>query len=198
MNYDVITIEREYASGGREVGRLAAQQLNIPCYGGQLLQHAARSAGMDPAYVESLDETAPNGLQYSLNVLAHSLTLDQTLSPRNALQQAEAGLIRRLADRGGCLIIGRCAGAILRDRPNVLRVFVRSDLKLRRARAVKEYGIPEDQADAVLRRYDRRRASYYAFYSEQKWADMAGYHMVLDSGKLGLGLCAGLVARAAQ
>ena len=197
MKYDVITIEREYASGGREIGQKLAQKLNIPYYGREILMMAAKEIGAEPEYVEHMDETAPNSLLFSLYAMSSTVPFDSAkVSPENALQQAESRIIKELASKEPCVMIGRCAGAILRNRPNVLRVFVHADMEARRKRATEVYGLKKNPVDPVLRKYDKRRSNYYNFYSAQKWDSRQEYHMMLDSGRLGIDRCVDILAAA--
>ena len=197
MKYDVVTIEREYASGGREIGQKLAQRLDVPYYGREILQMAAQRIGAEPDYIEHMDETAPNSLLFSLYAMSSAVPFDSTqVSPENALHQAESQIIKELASQGPCVLIGRCAGAILKNRPNVLRVFVHADLDYRRKRATEVYRLKKNPVDPVLRKYDKRRANYYNFYSAQKWDSRQEYQMVLDSGKLGIDRCVDILAAA--
>lgn len=200
MRYPVIAIEREYASGGREIGQRAADLLGVPCYDSEVLHQAAAHAGLSREYAEQVDETAPSSLLYSLYVTAQSISLPTSNQPlENKLQQAEEKIIRRLAEQGkGCVIIGRCAGAILKERYDCLRVFIHADLESRRQRAVKVYGVDPERVGSQLKRCDRRRAQYYAFYSLQRWDDKDDYHLMLDSSKLGFDVCAQIIAAAAR
>lgn len=197
MKYDIIAIEREYASGGREIGQKLAEKLHIPYYGREILHMAAERIGAQPEYVEHMDETAPNSLLFSLYAMSTAVPFDSTkVSPENALQQAESQIIKELAAKGPCVIIGRCAGAILKDRPNVLRVFIHADMESRRKRATEVYGQKKDPVDPILRKYDKRRSNYYAFYSAQKWDSRQEYQMMLDSGQLGIDRCVDILVAA--
>ena len=197
MKYDIITIEREYASGGREIGQKLAERLHIPYYGREMLQMAAERIGAQPEYVEHMDETAPSSLLFSLYAMSSAAPFDSTkVSPENALQQAESQIIKELAAKGPCVIIGRCAGAILKERPNVLRVFIHADMESRRKRATEVYGQKKNPVDPILKKYDRRRANYYNFYSAQKWDSRLEYQMMLDSGQLGIDRCVDILEAA--
>lgn len=197
MKYDVITIEREYASGGREIGQKLAERLQIPYYGREILQMAAERIGAKPEYIEHMDETAPNSLLFSLYTMSSAAPFDATtVSPESALHQAESQIIRELAAEGPCVMVGRCAGAILRERPNVLRVFIHADTEARRRRAADVYGQKKRPIDPILRKYDKRRANYYSFYSAQKWDSRSEYHLMLDSSQLGIDRCVDILAAA--
>lgn len=197
--YHIITIEREYASGGSLVGKLTGEALGIPVYGREILELAAREGGTTPDYIEHLEETATNSLLYSLAAMAKTARgqLPQ-LSQTDQLNLLEEKIIQRLAQQGPCIIVGRCAGWVLRERRDVLRVFIHADRRERLRRAAEEYGILEQEAPAVLHRFDHRRSHFYHANTGKAWREREGYHMVLDSGLLGVDLCAKLLVTAAQ
>ncbi len=199
MRYSVLTIEREYASGGSEIGRMVAARRKIPCYGNEVLRMAAQQIGIAPENVEHLDETAPNSLLYSLAAMARPITFGDTTQPQeNILQHKEAEVIWRFAAKDSCVLIGRRAGAILKDNADVLRVFIHANNAYRKKRAIESYGVPADEAESVLKRYDRRRANYYNFYSAHRWDDKAAYHLMLDSSSLGPERCAEIILAAME
>ena len=193
--YRIITIERQYASGGRAVGKQVAAQLGVPCYGREILEMAAERNGQTAEYIEHLEETAAGSMIYSF-IAAYNRTLrgeGDLLSPEDMLLYTEAEIIRELAGEGPCVFVGRSAGCILQDRSDVLRVFIHADDDARLRRAVEEYGHDPKEAAGVLRRYDKRRANFYNVNYNLKWGDKAGYHICLDSGKLGVDACARLL-----
>lgn len=197
MKYNVIAIEREYASGGREIGQRLAERLNIPYYGREILQMAAERIGAQPEHIEHMDETAPNSLLFSLYAMSSAAPFDATtMTPESALHQAESQIIRELAAEGPCVIIGRCAGAILREQPHVLRVFIHANMEFRRQRAAEVYGQKKRPIDPILRKYDKRRSNYYHFYSAQKWDSHTEYQLMLDSSQLGIDGCVDILAAA--
>ena len=153
--YCIITIEREYASGGSQVGKLVGQALGIPVYGREILEIAAREGGTTPEYIEHLEETDTNSLLYSLLMMAKTAVGQPAqISGNDALNLLEARIIEEMARRGRCVIVGRCAGWILRDRRDVLNVFIHADEETRIKRAVEVYGVPEGQAAATLRQFE--------------------------------------------
>ena len=168
MKYHIITIEREYASGGSEIGTRVGLQLDIPCYGKEVLERAAEKMNTVPERLVQLEETTSNSLLYSLG-MANRIALGERdgLSEEGALYVTEESVIREMALQGPCVIVGRCAGWILRDR--------------------------ED----VLKRFDRRRANFYRANTCMHWDDKKGYHLVLDSSQLGISACADLICRTA-
>lgn len=200
MPYRILTLERQYASGGRAVGKAVADALGVPCYNREILEYAAERSGQTPEHLERLEETANTGLLSSLQAAYARLARGEraALPPEGALLLAEAEVIRELADEGPCVLIGRSAGCILRDRTDVLRAFLYADEEARIRRAVDEYGHDENEAPTVLRYFDRRRANFYNANYSLKWEDKAGYHLCLDTGRLGVAACAKILLRAMQ
>lgn len=200
MPYRILTLERQYASGGRAVGKAVADALGVPCYNREILEYAAERSGQTPEHLERLEETANTGLISSLQAAYARLARGEraALPPEGALLLAEAEVIRELADEGPCVLIGRSAGCILRDRTDVLRAFLYADEEARIRRAVDEYGHDENEAPTVLRYFDRRRANFYNANYSLKWEDKAGYHLCLDTGRLGIAACAKVLLRAMQ
>lgn len=200
MSYRILTLERQYASGGRAVGKAVADALGVPCYNREILEYAAERSGQTPEHLERLEETANTGLLSSLQAAYARLARGEraALPPEGALLIAEAEVIRELADEGPCVLIGRSAGCILRDRTDVLRAFLYADEEARIRRAVDEYGHDENEAPTVLRYFDRRRANFYNANYSLKWEDKAGYHLCLDTGRLGIAACAKVLLRAMQ
>lgn len=198
--YRILALERQYASGGRAVGSMVAEALGIPCYNREILEYAAERNGQTPERVEHLEETANTSLFFAF-LTAYNRTgrgEPGLLSPEDTLLLTEAQVIRDLADEGPCVLVGRSAGCILRDRPDVLRAFLYADEEARIRRAVDEYGHDENEAANVLRHFDRRRANFYNVNYNLKWEDKEGYHLCLNTGKLGLDACARILLAAMQ
>ena len=197
--YRYVTIEREYASGGAQVGRLVGQALGMPVYGREILEMAAQEGGTTPEYMEHLEETDTNSLLYSLVAMAKTTQgqLPQ-ISQTDQLNLLESQIIQRLAQEGPCVLVGRCAGWVMRERQDVLQVFVHADRETRLRRAQEEYGVSPDKAPAVLHRYDHRRSNFYHANTGRSWSRREGYHLVLDSGLLGVELCARIVEGAVR
>lgn len=184
----VITISREFGSGGREIGIAVAKALGIKFYDKELISLAAKESGIDPALFEQIDEQAANSLLYSLSM--GLFTLGQTgFSPRDQisvndqLYLLQHEIIKKLAEEP-CVIVGRCADYILRERTNCINVFIHADLEYRVERAVRLHGIPEVRGEAVVRKTDKTRANYYQFYTENKWGLADNYHLCVNSGKI--------------
>lgn len=199
MKYHIIAIEREYASGGNEIGERVASKLDIPCYGQEVLKRAADRMNTAPERLLHLEETTSNSLLYSLGMAVKVATGERDgLSEEGALYVTEERVIKDMALQGPCVIIGRCAGWILRDRKDVLRVFIHADRDFRKKRAVERYEVPQNNAENTLKRYDRRRSNFYRANTGMNWDDKKGYHLVLDSSTIGIGECVNIICRLVQ
>lgn len=197
--YRVITIEREYASGGSEIGQKLSEKLGIPVYGKEFLNYLAKTKGIIPENIKDYEETSTNSLLYSLHVLGEIFQGKlPEISPAAAVNTAEQELICKAADLQSCIIIGRCAGWALRKRSDVLNVFITADEAFRRQRAVSTYHVAENAAEAALNKYDRRRAAFYKEHTGENWYARQGYHMVLSSSKLGIEKCVKLIGCASE
>lgn len=194
MKYNIITIEREYASGGREIGNRLAKKLQIPCYGKEILEWVAAQQGTTSEQLRHLEETTTNSFLYSIAMATRMTSGDITgLSKENELYLAEARKIAQLADQGSCVLVGRCSSWILRDREDVLNVFIHADMDFRKQRAIEVNGIDPSKAEAVLRKSDKRRSNFCSANTGKKWDDRSEYHLVLDSGKLGIEQCVQII-----
>lgn len=186
----VITIGRQFGSGGRKVGRLLAEKLDIPYYDKELLAEAAKDSGICQEIFENHDEKPTRSLLFSLvtGVQMHgdpgSMYMDMPLNHRIFLAQFDA--IRRIASEGPCVIVGRCADYVLRDKPNAVSVFVKADIRQRVERAVSLYGVDPARAEETVRKADKQRASYYNYYATATWGDVNNYDLCVDTGKLGI------------
>lgn len=190
----VITIGRQYGSGGRLIGKRVAEELQIPYYDNELLSEAAKSSGISEELFKSNDEMPTTSLLYSLVV--GSMPAQMPLQHRLFLAQFDT--IRAIAGRGPCLIVGRCADYALREYENTLSVFIHASLESRIRRATSEYGVPEKKAGETILKYDRKRASYYNYYSNRKWGAASSYDVTLDSGKFGVENCVEIIVRMAR
>ena len=186
----VITIGRQFGSGGRYVGRLLAEKLGIPFYDKELLSEAAKNSGICEEIFEEHDEKPTRSLLFSLvtGVQQHmgtgSFYMDMPLNHKIFLAQFDA--IRRIAGEGSCVIVGRCADYVLRDDPNAVSVFVKGDMPSKVQRAVQYYGIEEAKAEERIRKADKQRAIYYNYYATATWGDVDNYDLVVDTGVLGV------------
>ena len=188
MKNRVITISGEFGSGGRTIGKAVAAQLNIPCYDSELLQQIAEKSGFNQQYIQEAGEYAPGG--FLASAFSH-----QTSGPNNAdyLWKIQYQLITELAEKGPCVIVGRCADYILRDKADCLRVFIHADMDFRTQRIVNVYGQREQSPEQRLREKDKRRAAYHRFYTDMKWGHAQNYDLTLNSGTLGIDRCVEII-----
>lgn len=184
MKNRIITISREFGSGGRTIGKKVAEKLGIPCYDNELIQKIALESGFNESYVKDAGEYAPGG--FLASAFSH-----QAFGPNNAdyLWEIQYRIITELAEKGPCVIVGRCADYILRDKADCLRVFVHADLNFRAERIVKEYGERDISPEQRLKDKDKRRAAYHRFYTDMKWGHAQNYDITLNSGTLGIDKC---------
>ncbi len=184
MKNRVITISREFGSGGRTIGKKVAEELKIPCYDSELLQKIADKTGFNEEYIKDAGEYASGGFLSA--AFSH-----RTAVPTNAdyLWKIQYDLITELAKKEPCVIVGRCADYILRDKADCLRVFIHADMAFRAERIVKEYGERDESPEQRLKDKDKRRAAYHRFYTNMKWGYAQNYDITLNSGTLGIGTC---------
>ncbi len=197
MKYKIIAIEREYASGGSEIGKRLAERLGIPCYGQEILQEVARLRGTTPEQIAHMEESSTTSFLYTIAQAAWMAAgNDSGLSQESKLYLEEAKVIHEMAEKGGCIFVGRCAGRVLQDRKDVLKVYIYADRAFRLQRAVEVYHDPAEAAEQILRRCDKRRNGFYTANTGQRWDDKEGYHLMLDSGKLGIETCVDIISGA--
>ena len=192
MKNRIITIGRQFGSGGRTIGKEVAAKLGIPCYDSELIERASEESGLSKEYVAERGEyTAHDGWFSSVFAAGHSY---HGMSNQDYLWAVQKKIILDLAEQGPCVIVGRCADYILRDVADCLKVFVRADMDKRAERIVNLYGEASDAPLKRLKEKDKRRAAYYKFYTETEWGDINNYHIVLDSGVIGIEKCVDIIA----
>lgn len=188
----VIVISRQFGSGGRTVGRETAKRLNIPCYDREIVERVAQKCGFSQDYIENYGE-------YSNHKSWLGFALDggnrfDGMSNQDKIWVEQRRIILELAE-SPCVIVGRCADYILRDRQDVIKVFIHADDKSRAERIVKLYGEKSEKPEKRLRDKDKRRAAYYKNYTETEWGVASNYHVSLDSGKLGVEGCVNILTQ---
>ena len=199
----VITIARQYGSGGREIGEKVAAALGIKHYDENLITLAAREGNLDETVASRADESAANSLLYTLalgsNFFGSAMNFGYKPPLNDKLFLLQSDVIRRAAEEGSCVIIGRCADYVLRDHPKRLSIFVYGDLPHRKQRVMERHeGITEAQAIDLINKTDRRRSSYYNFYTGNKWGKYDNYHLAVNSSLLGIDKTAELIADMAR
>lgn len=186
----VITISRQYGSGGREIGKKLAEKLSIPFYDNELITRAAKESGFSEAAFAAAETKATNSLLYSI-AMGMSTYGSQDLGLSNLslddrIYLAQANVIHKVAEEGPCIIIGRCADYILKDRENVVHLFIHAALPFRKERAIRIDGVDENRVEDIINKNDKRRANYYNYHSGEKWGLATNYHLSIDSSYLGI------------
>lgn len=187
----IITISRQFGSGGRTIGRMVGEKLGIPCYDQELLEQLAEKSGFAKEYIKERSEYTERG-----GWLANALSgrIGGGMNNQDHLWIAQRELILELAAQGSCIIVGRCADYILQGQADCLNVFVHAGIDQRSERIVKMYGEREDAPEKRLRDKDRRRKAYYQFYTDMEWGKAENYHISLDSGVIGIEKCVQIIA----
>ncbi len=198
----IITIGRQFGSGGHEIGRLLAEKLEIPCYDKELIILAAQKSGMSPEVFSHVDETATNSFLYAVSAGGYPGNAYQPtpgLPLNDKLFIAQTDVIRAKAKEGPCVFVGRCADSVLHDcAAPVLHVFIRADMPFRVARIMEAEGCNEKAAADMITKADKKRAKYYNFYTQKRWGAIDSYDLVLNNAKLGAAAAVDLIIAYAE
>ena len=195
----IITIGRQYGSGGHEIGQKLAKELGIKCYDKELLDRAAKESGICQELFEHHDERPTNSFLYSLVMDTYSMNgaasgyTEMPLNYKVFLAQFDA--IKKLAQEESCVMVGRCADYALSDYEGAFSVFIHADLDKRIRRIATKYELSDSAAKDRIRKTDKQRASYYNYYTSKKWAEAAGYDLCLDSGVFGIDGCVEMIKK---
>ena len=196
----IITIARQYGSGGREIGEKVAKKLGIPLLDKQLITDAATKGNLDESVTKLADESAANSLLYTLamgsNVLGTTMHFGYKMPLNDKLFLLQSEVIKERTKEDSYVIIGRCADYVLREEKNVFRVFVYADLDFRQKRVASRHPeLKSSQIIDVINKTDKRRASYYNFYTGNKWGKYDNYDRAINSSTLGIDGAAELIAQ---
>lgn len=200
MANQIITIGREFGSGGLYVGEELAKRLGVKLYDKELLQQAAKESGFCEEIFENHDEKPTNSFLYSLVMDTYSANgystasfLDMPLNHKVFLAQFET--IKKIAEHESCVIVGRCADYALAGNPNCINVFIKADMDYRIKLVAKRANLTENKAKDMIIKQDKQRASYYNYYTSKKWGDSKSYDLCLDSGRLGIDGCVDMILK---
>lgn len=180
----IITISRAFGSGGREIGKKIAKELGIPFFDKELLEVAAKDGRVSLNDLRAFDEKKVSDFFYSL--VLNPYVREGTEPLGLVVQNILADTIKAVANEGPCVIVGRSADKILRDKYDILSVFISAPLEERIARVAKRDGLPEKECRKVILKADRARRAYYNYYDEGEWGEAANYNLCIDSGHLGI------------
>ena len=186
MANKVITISREFGTGARTIGQKLAEELGFAYYDRAIIQLAAEKSGLSPDFIAKNEEKASNNFLFNVATSAYissGINLQYTVPVNDKAFIVQSEVIREIAEKGDCVIIGRCANYVLNDHPNIMKVFVRADKADRIERCVNEYGYDPKTVEAELNKIDKGRSSYYKYYTGSAWKDMDNYDFCINSSK---------------
>ena len=182
MKKNIITISRQFGSGGRSIGKMLSERLGIPFYDKELIELASKESGIDERIFRSEGEETGRFYQV-LGAIGFALGSPAggiyEYSLNDELFLAQSSIIEQLAEKGPCILIGRCADYVLEDRDDVLNVFICADLKSRLARVIDEYHV-EDADEGMLKKVDKRRSNYYQYYTDRVWGRADNYDLCIN------------------
>ena len=184
MSYSVVTITREFGSGGRTIAKKLAEELGYDYYDYELVQKIAHESGFAEGFIEEFGEEVSTGGFFSF--FGNNWG---ALNINDQLYFAERKVILELAEKGNCIIVGRCADYILKDRKDTLNVFIYADMEWKKDRIVNLYGETDVDIEKRILEKDKRRKAYYKYYTDRKWNRAANYHISLESSELGIDTC---------
>ena len=187
MKKTIITISRQFGSGGRTVGRQVAEKLGIPFYDKELVEQVALESGFAPKFEEEHGEHAPGSSLFAYAFAPQGVPgVMNGMSTADFLWNIQCSTILQIADQGPCVIVGRNADYILKDRKDALHVYIHADMDYRADRIVRLYGESEKSPEARLQSKDKRRKLNYQHYTGRTWGDAANYDICLNTGKIGI------------
>ncbi len=182
----IITISRQYGSGGKIIGEKLAEELGIVCYDKVFLGNITKKLGVSSAFFQD-DNRGENGLY---EVGSHGpLSKVASLSVNNKVFESAAKLIREIAAKESAVIVGRCGDYVLKDEENVLSLFIYADKKERLQRGIELYHLDPKDAEETIRRFDRKRANFYEFYTDRKWGALSNYSMTVNTSRMEIEQC---------
>lgn len=183
----VITISRQYGSGGREIGELVAKKLGIPFYDNALIQKATEASGFSAAHFEDVEKNARNSFLYSIvrGIQYHNSNTG-IWSLEDSIYMTQAKVIKELAEQGSCVIVGRCSDYILAEDPDLIKIFIHAPFEDRVNRSIERDGFEPDKAAELVRGKDKRRQNYHNYHADTRWGEATNYTLCIDSSFAGI------------
>lgn len=183
----IITISRQFASGGRTIAKRLAEELGIPYYDKEIITLAAKESGYNEEFFENAEEKANNKFMYYLSSgLGNVSSWGTDIALDDKLFLIQADVIRSVAAKGSCIIVGRCADYVLANHPDCINIFIYSDLEHRIERAKNDYHLEAPNLKDAIIKSDKKRATYYNYYTDMKWGQMENFDLLLNSDSIGL------------
>ena len=193
MKKKIVTISRQYGSGGRYIGENLAKAMGVPCYDEKLIDMVAKESVFAQSFVADKGERMTGSLLFniasSLSFANNVFSTNNGVTLQDEIYFTQNRIIKELADKGPCVIVGRCADYILREREDCLNVFIFADNESKIERAEKYFNITREEAPAVLKKKDKARANHYKYYTDQEWGMASNYDLCLNSGLIGIEGC---------
>lgn len=193
IQHVIITIAREYGSGGHLLGEMLSKELGIKLYDKEFIHLVAEKSGINEQYIKKNEQSIPSFLLKCILGKNSEQSLERSLSSDDVLFVAESKIIQELAEKGPCIIVGRCADFVLRDYPNLIKVFCYSDLKSACVRCVQEYGVSEEKAESEIKRINHNRIAHYEYYTGEKWGEPHHYNLMINTGSIDLSVACNLI-----
>lgn len=191
----IITIAREYGSGGHLLGEMLSKELGLKVYNKELIHMAAQKSNIDEEFISKNEQTIPSFWLKCIIGRDSGQTAEHVLSKEDVLFIAESKIIQEIAEKEPCIIIGRCADFILKDNPKAIKVFCYSNPESAYERCTQSYGIPKDKAEAEIRRINRNRATHYEYYTGKKWKDPEHYDLMINTSHIDIAEACNLIKR---
>lgn len=198
----IVTVGRMFGSGGGEIARKVAELMGVKCYDKELIIKSAEMSGISIEKLETVDERATNSFLYSLAMASYNGQVasitgnDMIMSDR--LFTVQSDIIRSIANEGSSVIIGRCADDVLAEHGNLLKVFVYAPLEERIKRIAEQHSLSESEAKALIKKTDKKRSTYYNFYTGKSWGVAENYDICIDTSRFGIEKCANIIVKAAE
>lgn len=189
----IITIAREFGSGGHILGEMIAKDLGIKLYDKEFIHLVAQKSGINESYIVRNEQSIPSFWLKCILAKSSEQSLERSLSSDDVLFVAESKIIQELAEKESCVIVGRCADFVLKDNPHVIKVFCYSDLDSARKRCAQEYGIPLEKTESEIKRINRNRIAHYEYYTGEKWGEPHHYNLMINTGDIALSVACELI-----
>lgn len=193
IQHVIITIAREYGSGGHLLGEMLSKELGIKLYDKEFIHLVAEKSGINEQHIKKNEQSIPSFWLKCILGKNSEQSLERSLSSDDVLFVAESKIIQELAEKGPCIIVGRCADFVLRDYPNLIKVFCYSDLKSACVRCVQEYGVSEEKAESEIKRINHNRIAHYEYYTGEKWGEPHHYNLMINTGSIDLSVACNLI-----
>lgn len=191
----VVTIAREFGSGGHMLGEMLASRLGVRLYDREFIKMAAKSSGINEDYIRRNEQTIPSFWLKCILSQGYGTQAGRGLSDDDVLFLAESKIVQQLADKEPCVIVGRCADFVLKGRPGVVRVFCYCDRDTAIDRCTSEYGLDKVKAEAEIKRLNKARGTHYEYYTGQRWDDPRNYDLMINTGSMTLDQACDIIVR---